>query len=349
MALRVTQQYIEALGSTSTSLLRVTQQYVEVLGPFGSLQMNVQDTILLTETEEHIHIIPGVTYVRDTLFFVESVNRRSTILITDTFSLSEDFPPHAIDEIIFTETVQALKGGRVIDTVTFTETVAITVSYNRAITDTVVLTEAAIPLVISNCTPLDYSPFGNLAPEPPINEGLLRLKHDTTIIILRNPEFLDRNSLTFARINRVTRGGTLILFTDPIWPKFQTLTLDIKLLKLADVDALKSFLAATLGQEIILTDWLGQNWTGVITNPQTDIAQTGRSLWQVTLIFEGEEGILSGKDDSLTLTDTVTTTVHRRPSFTDTLVLTESGVGISFTGQLGVGMLEASFMLGDPP
>ena len=45
----------------------------------------------------------------------------------------------------------------------------------------------------------------------------------TNTLVLRNPEFANKDSLNFNRINRTTRGGALVVFADSDWPKTQTL------------------------------------------------------------------------------------------------------------------------------
>jgi len=77
----------------------------------------------------------------------------------------------------------------------------------------------------------------------------------TITVTLREPEFDNKDRLRFQRINRETRGGTLIVFADPIWPKVQQLTLEFTSLKEEEAQSLLTFIAATLGKEVGLRDW----------------------------------------------------------------------------------------------
>ena len=43
----------------------------------------------------------------------------------------------------------------------------------------------------------------------------------TVSVTLRSPELGNKDRLQFNRISRETRGGTLIVFADPMWPKVQ--------------------------------------------------------------------------------------------------------------------------------
>ena len=47
----------------------------------------------------------------------------------------------------------------------------------------------------------------------------------TDSVTLRAPNLGNKDRLSFNRILRETRGGTLVVFADPIWPKIQTLVL----------------------------------------------------------------------------------------------------------------------------
>ena len=47
----------------------------------------------------------------------------------------------------------------------------------------------------------------------------------TDSVTLRAPNLGNKDRLSFNRIVRETRGGTLIVFADPIWPKLETLVL----------------------------------------------------------------------------------------------------------------------------
>ena len=81
-----------------------------------------------------------------------------------------------------------------------------------------------------------YNPFigtgtrGNPAPPPAtlfsgLKSGEFSLYYPplpaapADIVVLRKPEFGNKDRLQFNRISRETRGGTLIVFADPMWPK----------------------------------------------------------------------------------------------------------------------------------
>ena len=72
----------------------------------------------------------------------------------------------------------------------------------------------------------------------------------TDSVTLRAPNLGNKDRLSFNRILRETRGGTLIVFADPIWPKIQTLVLTFSGLRSVQAQQLLAFLETHLGEEI---------------------------------------------------------------------------------------------------
>jgi hypothetical protein len=124
-------------------------------------------------------------------------------------------------------------------------------------------------------------------PNPPsFDYGLLTLQYDSTTLVLRNPEFNDTYQRGYTRIQRETRGGTLIIFGDPNWTKTKRLTYTIT--ALPDADAVLDFLQLSLGQLITLTDHFNREWQGIILNPNTAVTQNRNCDAEFQLEFEGE-------------------------------------------------------------
>ena len=108
------------------------------------------------------------------------------------------------------------------------------------------------------------------------------------ILVLRAPNLGNKDKLTFNRISRETRGGTLIVYADPIWPKIETLALTFSGLSADEKDDLLAFFDDHLGQEIGLVDWEGRYWTGVIMTPDDPVVQDNRDTFSASFEFEGE-------------------------------------------------------------
>jgi hypothetical protein len=121
----------------------------------------------------------------------------------------------------------------------------------------------------------------------------------TSRVTLRKPEMDNRDRNAYTRVNHETRGGKLVVFTDPQWPNVRTLAVTIIGLTETEVDEIQDFMSDTLGQEIGLTDWEGRLWKGVITNPNEASTQDGKARWTVTFEFEGEmlDTLQPGGDD----------------------------------------------------
>ena len=150
-----------------------------------------------------------------------------------------------------------------------------------------------------------YSPFigtgtsGNPAPPPTtlaqnLKSGEFSLYYPPApfvpadIVVLRKPEFGNKDRLHFNRISRETRGGTLIVFADPMWPKTQTLVLTFAALRPDQAFNLQRFMETYLGLEIGLMDWEGRQWTGVIVNPNDPVVQDSKYSYTASFEFEGQ-------------------------------------------------------------
>jgi hypothetical protein len=112
----------------------------------------------------------------------------------------------------------------------------------------------------------------------------------TDELLLRAPNLGNRDRLSMVRINRETRGGTLIVFADPIWPKVENLLLSFSGLSADESQDLMTFMETHLGEEIRLIDWEDRLWRGVIVNPQEPVVQDGPGCrYTASFEFEGEK------------------------------------------------------------
>ena len=108
----------------------------------------------------------------------------------------------------------------------------------------------------------------------------------TTSIVLRTPNFGDRDRNQYNRINRESRGGSLQIFRDPDWPSIRTLVMDFSGIKDSEVDGIIDFLESTLGLEISFRDWNSRVWNGLIINPDSAITRTGTNRNDIALEME---------------------------------------------------------------
>jgi len=108
-------------------------------------------------------------------------------------------------------------------------------------------------------------------------------------LLLPSPNFGNNYRLTVTRVNTESRGGTLLVFTDPeCWPITETLQLSISNMKSEVGKALLTWFEEHLGEEIRLIDYEGRAWVGVITTPDDPIVEDSRNRWTGSFEFEGE-------------------------------------------------------------
>jgi hypothetical protein len=96
----------------------------------------------------------------------------------------------------------------------------------------------------------------------------------TITLELKSPAFGNTDAIQFSLIDRTTRGGDRILFSDPDWPTAEILDFTIENAKRQQMLDFVDFVNASLGKEIGLLDWEGRSWRGVIIAPQSPITET---------------------------------------------------------------------------
>lgn len=110
----------------------------------------------------------------------------------------------------------------------------------------------------------------------------------TDTLTLKTPNLGNIDRLSFNRVQRETRGGTLVIFSDPIWPKIQTLVLSFSALRRDEAQGLLTFMENHLGQEIGLLDWEHRYWRGVIVTPDEAVVEDARGYFTAGFEFQGE-------------------------------------------------------------
>jgi hypothetical protein len=110
----------------------------------------------------------------------------------------------------------------------------------------------------------------------------------TDAVSLRAPNLGNRDQLSFDRIQRESRGGTLTTYADPMWPKVQTLVLDFSGLYRVEAIALLEFMDDHLGEEVGMIDWEQRYWKGIISTPDEPIIEDQFDQFSASFNFEGE-------------------------------------------------------------
>ncbi len=268
----------------------------------GPIYMTVNQSLNLFQDEEgHAGVVNKT--ITQALAFTQRAGRVIEISVTQALAFVQaGARKNIITQVLsFVQTVRVGKGGDVEQDLGLTQVLSRILILNRTIGQSLNLNQSVTYRLSNGCLEKTYSPFvggssdSSYTPPsttaPTLGRDTLTLTYPyispTTTLELRSPEFGNKDRLAFNRINRETRGGTLIVFADPKWPKSQVLVLQVDHLKHSQVVELLEFLAESLGKEIGLLDWEGRQWRGIITTPDATVTHVGRHDRSVAFDFRG--------------------------------------------------------------
>ena len=304
-------------------------QTVEVRGPYKPV---IQHSLTLS----HHTSTPFRFFMEQSLGLLD---RARTPLPTqhlyDTLTFVHEAPIGQVDEdLVFVQTVVVAFSKTVANTMSLTDQVAVQIIYRRTFVHSDFIGHSLSWYEDTPCSKKQYTPFqgestfasdvlppnANLQ-DPQGDTGNFSLYQPylgvpTKKVTLRNPELDNRDRNAYTRVNRETRGGKVVVYADSTWPQIRTLIVTIVGLTETEVDDMQTFMLATVGQEIGITDWEGRLWKGFITNPNDPATQDGRARWAVSFEFEGEmlEVEQPGNDDgqgmAMNLTHSVTAVIE---------------------------------------
>lgn len=118
---------------------------------------------------------------------------------------------------------------------------------------------------------------------------MIRFIYNGTNYDFRRPAMGNLDELSFQRVNRNSRGGDLILFRDPDWPKTEVLNLTFDFAEESEGRRLLNFVKETTGKEIQYRDHENRLWAGFIQNPDATLVQDGRATYTLNILFEGDQ------------------------------------------------------------
>jgi hypothetical protein len=293
-----TQDTTENIKNASASS---TLNFVQSVDEQGPIYIAVAHFIPFADTPSEDQAVIN-ELMASVIFFKDTAGRVLTASVSQSISFAQDGhrATGGKDTLAFVQTVTVGKAGFPADTVFFTDTAHANAFFTRSLTTPLTLVQGLTFILEAGCTLKLYSPFvgtgdpGYTSPStvsPTLGDATLTLTYPygapTRTLTLRNPAFGDRNQLSFARVNRTSRGGTLIVFADPSWPKIEKLLLTASGLKQQQIDDYQAFLVDSLGKEIGLLDHENRQWRGIITNPDAEIVENGRNNRTVSFEFEG--------------------------------------------------------------
>jgi hypothetical protein len=267
----------------------------------------------------HATSTPHRAFLTDTMNITDTLSTPlATQSVTHTLNLIQNSPiGNVYDPITFTQQVSFGFSQTVTQNLGITDLLHLQGLWVRSATHSNILGHALTWLEDTPCGRKQYTPFQGentiVSDVSPPSNVLQDPQGDTqnfsvyqpylgtplTKVEMRKPELDNRDRNAYTRINQETRGGKLIVYADPDWPKVRTLAVTVVGLTETKVDELHTFMQATVGELIGLTDWEGRLWKGFITNPNEAATQDGRDRWTVTFEFQGEmlEVEQPGNDD----------------------------------------------------
>jgi len=251
---------------------------------------------------------PHRRFVEDILAFVQFLptpltgNASDTLVLTDEASIT-----NLAHELLLTHVAIGAKLYAIEHDLGITDSIILTSDWVRRIDETLNIGHALTWFRDNPCDRKNYTPFSGdntvntTFAEPPssIPPAVGDATTDRLVmyypshaaiarqLTLRAPEFQDRDRSAYTRVTRETRGGTLVVYSDPVWPSVRSLAVTVTGLDATEAEAYLTFMYATLGKEIEVRDWEGRLWAGVITNPENPITQDGPGC-KYTIAFELE-------------------------------------------------------------
>lgn len=244
------------------------------------------------------------------------------------------------DSLVFSELAIHAKGGTISSILNLTQTVVVHGSFLRDAGQLLNLGQSTSYYFITPCIDKQYHPFVGTSDvidqvDAPNNNLPITQYVSTTnrfqliyparggildSVILRAPEIDSKDTQAFNRINRETRGGYLVVFSDPQWPKTNTVSCTFTGLTKVEIDTLQSFILNYIGEEIQIVDWEGGLWIGVVLKPNTPATCDGKNKWSIGFEFEGNRLDNYNPGLSLVFSDAAINVVLRRPITSDSLV-----------------------------
>jgi hypothetical protein len=323
----------------------VLTQQVEWQGPHY-LYINTYFPLLTQGVESSFGCPWGPVEIETSLGLSSAVGRTVELSVNTVITLTQDMYRHQTPASTM-NLVQSLTWGKTMGLapteLDLNQTVNLTSVLTRSLTHTSVVGHALTYSIDTACGKKQYTPYIGEStipgtPTPPaLSEPLIQndpattrfklvypaLAATTDSVELRAPELDNIDRLAFNRISRETRGGKLTVFTDPIWPKVQTIITTFVGLTKTEVDTLLAFFITHIGEEIGMQDWEGREWVGVITTPNEAAVQDGKERWTITYEFEGVLVDSYIPSDKMNLVDSVSMTVDYQRGITHDLDLSQ--------------------------
>jgi len=294
--------------------------FTQVASGYTPFYRNLEHTIIFTDSarsRNHYHTIEDDLNLSSILPTLIEANANNVINFVHS---ADRLCYNIVDTITFNQSITTGKTkGIPVQKLELLSDVIFGGDWIRVITQTLGIGHSLTYYFDTGCIRKSYSPFIGESTASAINPPGVQLPfiQDSTkqfrleypalgmvedTILLRAPELDNIDQNVTSRINRETRGGNLIIFADPTWPKVNIIKISFIGLLEAEAISLQDFIINHLGKDILLTDWEGREWIGIITEKDV-ISQTSDCNWSASFSFEGVVLDSCTPDTGLTLSD----------------------------------------------
>ena len=221
--------------------------------------------------------------VTDYLGFDDRVTPRTSFGVVSDVLFFTDFPkriPGINDNLVFTDTFSAFKSRFPTDNLAFVD--SITTRINRS------------PTILDGSLGFDDSASAYIAGKPwfPIIEpfglaetGGIRLTRQSRVVDLPAPKFGDVDTLTLKRINKTSRGNSLIVAKIPTWWNKTLKRFEWDYLRQNVFNDLQDFLNVNVGKPVLINGIYTSDHTFVVIflKPEAEFSQIGFDNYTVIL------------------------------------------------------------------
>ncbi len=270
-----------------------------------------------------------------------------SVFATSSLVITQEAQVTNIDEELpLQQTADVIRGKGFSNNLTLGQVVEVNKTLNRVVIDDVGIGSTVSFIHLRNNSVLcSYTPFiGDTsnpnAPDPPDANPPAIAQQDyvilnypvdnpTETIILRGPEIGDIDRISQQRVAQQSRGGNLIIYRDPKWPRIQQFILNFRGLSESEAQALLDFINISLGQLVELIDWEGRSWPGVITSTTDPIVRNRFCDIAASLTFDRgiapteASGIFVSANNLLTFNQVLDRQIIINPTISDNLLLNE--------------------------
>lgn len=316
----------------------------QTLGVIGPVNESAQDVLGL---EDGVHYCFGAPWaaisITDTLGITDVVGIGIPLIVSNTLTMVDSTArvDTIFHELGLIQSVSAGKGSTLVSLMVLNHQLDTQNDFNRGLTHTNIVQDAMAYYIDSPCAKKQYNRFEGSGSGVGIQENVLTfdanfvletLSGTKTKLSLRSPETDDKRRIGFSRVNRETRGGELNVFSDPVWPKVETLLFTIVAITDGKGNCpdtlldLFSFIQNNLGLEILLHDWEGISWRGVVITPNEVATEDRDGYWTFSFEFEGSPLDGSQGDQNLTITQAIGLNADWNRSFSNTMSLSQNVV-----------------------